>query len=109
MMLIAPAALLTWGLIASAARVEVCDERLRAGSATIPLSMLGDIEVLDAPKAHAVRGPDSDPAGYHLIRGWIPTGVRVEQADPADPTPYWFIASRHPQALADAIEKSRSS
>ena len=51
----------------------------------------------------------SDPAGYHLIRGWVPGGVRAEVRDPADPTPYWFVASRHPAALAAAVEAARVS
>ena len=55
-----------------------------------------------------VRGPDSDPAGYHLIRGWVPAGVRADVIDPDDPTPYWFVASRRPDELAAAIEAARA-
>lgn len=102
-------ALLTWGLTASAARVRVYDGQLMAGSATIPVSVLGEVEVLDAEAARAVRGPQSDPAGYHLIRGWVPAGIRVRVADPADSTPYWFVASRRPAELAAAIERERSA
>lgn len=101
-------AVLTWGLIAAAAPVGVQDGLLTAGSAVIPIALLGQVEVLDSDQARAVRGPDSDPTGYHLIRGWVAEGVRVPVEDPKDPTPYWFIASRHPAALAAAIEGSRT-
>ena len=58
--------------------------------------------------ARAVRGPESDPAGYHLIRGWVPAGVRAAVVDPDDPTPYWFVATRRPAELAAAIEAART-
>ncbi|WP_182047545.1 DUF3093 family protein, partial [Curtobacterium sp. ME26] len=29
--------------------------------------------------------------------------VRVEVADPADPTPYWLVSARNPQAVVDAL------
>lgn len=100
-------ALLSWGLVASAARVRVRDGQLVAGSATIPVSLLGEAEVLDAQRAKAVRGPESDPAAYHLIRGWVPEGIRTPIHDAHDATPYWFVASRHPAELAQAIDASR--
>jgi hypothetical protein len=106
--LLVPGALLTWGLISSAARVRVADGHLVAGPAHIPLEHLGPARPLDAVESRAVRGPESDPAGYHLIRGWVPAGVQMAVTDPGDPTPYWFVATRHPQALAAAIEAARA-
>lgn len=109
LVVVIPGALLSWGLIASAARVQVRDGALTAGPATIPVSLLGPVEVLDADRARAVRGPESDPTGYHLIRGWVPGGIRAPVEDPGDRTPYWFVASRHPEALARAIEAARTA
>lgn len=100
--------LLSWGLVTSAAPVRVYDGQLQAGVASIPISFLGDVQVLDEAGARAVRGPASDPAGYHLIRGWVPAGIRVDVTDHDDPAPYWFVATRHPRELAAAIEASRS-
>lgn len=94
-------------LARSAAQVQVADGVLRAGTAQIPVGMLGPVRALDAEQARQVRGPRSDPAAFHLIRGWIPAGVQAEVLDPADPTPYWFVASRDPDALATAIESQR--
>ena len=91
----------------SAAVVEVRDDELVAGAAHIPANLLGPVEVLDDVRARAVRGPESDPAAFHLIRGWISAGVRATVLDPGDPTPYWFVASRHPARLAAAIEAAR--
>jgi hypothetical protein len=99
---------LAWVLVTAAASVTVQGEILTAGPAHIPVSALGAIEVLDADRARALRGPESDPAGYHLIRGWVPAGVRAIVVDPLDPTPYWFVATRRPAALAAAIESART-
>jgi hypothetical protein len=100
---------LAWVLVTAAATVSVEGETLTAGPAHIPVSALGPVEVLDAERARALRGPESDPAGYHLIRGWVPAGVRAPVVDPFDPTPYWFVATRRPVALAAAIESARTA
>lgn len=98
---------LTVVLLRAAADVRVEAATLVAGRAHIPVRLLGQVRALDATEAREVRGPRSDPAGFHLIRGWVPAGVLAEVTDPADPTPYWFVASRHPAALAGAIEAAR--
>ena len=97
-----------WLLVTAGASVTVEGDTLTAGPARIPVSALGPVEILDADGARAVRGPESDPAGYHLIRGWVPAGVRANVVDPQDPTPYWFVATRRPTALAAAIEGART-
>lgn len=105
--LLVPGLLLSALLLRSAAVVRVEDGVLRAGRAGIPVALLGPVQVLDAEAARAVRGPQSDPAAYHLIRGWVATGVRAEVRDPQDPTPYWFVATRRPADLAEAVDRAR--
>ena len=68
---------MAWVLVTAAAPVTVEGEILTAGSARIPVSALGPVVILDADHARAVRGPESDPAAYHLIRGWVPAGVKA--------------------------------
>ena len=102
-----PGLLLSAVLDRSAAPVRVEDGDLVAGPARIPVSLLGPVEVLDPAGAREVRGPASDPAAFHLIRGWVPAGIRAAVRDPADPTPYWFVASRRPAELAAAVEAAR--
>jgi hypothetical protein len=107
--LLVPGLLLSTVLVRSAAPVQVEDGDLVAGPARIPVSLLGPVEVLDAARAREVRGPASDPAAFHLIRGWVPAGIRADVRDPDDPTPYWFVASRRPAELAAAVEAARIS
>ena len=103
-----PGLLLSFLLRSAAAPVQVVGGDLVAGTARIPIAMLGPVQVLDADAARLVRGPESDPAAFHLIRGWVPAGIKAAVRDAADPAPYWFVASRHPDRLAAAVEAART-
>lgn len=85
------------------ARVRVVAGALVAGDARIPLSALGDAEVLDAEEARAWRSYKADPRAFMLLRSYIPTAVRVKVTDPDDPTPYVYLSTREPQALVAAL------
>lgn len=76
---------------------------MEAGQARIPLSALGRAEPLDATQMRQALGPGLDARSHLCIRGWVPTGVRVEVSDPRDPVPYWVVSSRRPARLAAAL------
>jgi len=95
-------ALLEYGAV----RVSVGAHGLQAGKATLPPTAVGDVCTLTPEEAARLRGPDYDPRAYHLIRGYIRAAIRVEVDDPADPTPYWYVATRHPDQLAAELAKS---
>jgi hypothetical protein len=80
---------------------------LRAGRARVPLELTGDVHVLDAAAMRLAHGPGLDARAFLCLRGWITTGVRVDLTDPADPTPYWLISSRHPDRLSAAVIAAR--
>ncbi|GLV74094.1 hypothetical protein Shyhy02_20960 [Streptomyces hygroscopicus subsp. hygroscopicus] len=44
-----------------------------------------------------------------LLRSYIPTALRVEVTDPEDPTPYVYVSTRNPEALAAALTAVRSA
>lgn len=90
------------------ARVRVVAGSLVAGDARIPVSALGEPEVLDAEEARAWRTYKADTRAFMLMRGYIPAAVRVEVTDPADPTPYVYLSSRDPEALAAALTAVRA-
>lgn len=83
--------------------VTVSSSELRAGRARIPVSLLGEPEELDALATRAALGPDLDARAYVCLRAWARTAVRVSVVDPRDPTPYWFVSTRRPAALAEAL------
>jgi hypothetical protein len=95
-------------LVRSTVTIEVSQAVLRVDRATLPLEFAGAVTVLDAEAARRQRGPELDPACHLVLRGWIPTAVRIENIDPADPVPYWYLSTADPVGLSEAIERSRS-
>jgi hypothetical protein len=85
------------------ARIVVADGELRAARAHIGLEHLGEAEALDAEATRWALGPDADARAFLVVRPYLKRAVRVMVTDPADPTPYWLVGSRHPDALAAAI------
>ena len=86
-----------------AARIAIDDGFLEAGRARIPVHLLADPEALDGAAARRAAGVDADARAYLLIRPYAPEAVRVRVVDPADPTPYWLVSTRHPKVLAAAL------
>jgi hypothetical protein len=87
------------------ARITVADGTLRAGRAHIPVSLLGAVTSLDADGVRRTAGVEADARAYLLLRPYLSRGVRVEVADPADPTPYWLVSTRRPDELAAALDR----
>lgn len=86
-----------------AAEVSVDAEMLRAGRASIERRYLGDVAALEGDQARTASGRDADHRAYLLLRPYVRGAVRVDVNDPDDPTPYWLIATRHPDRLAAAL------
>ncbi|NWF29144.1 DUF3093 domain-containing protein [Streptomyces sp. PKU-EA00015] len=105
------AAALAGALVSSygSARIRVVAGSLVAGDARIPVSALGTPEVLDPQEARAWRSHKADPRAFMLLRSYVPTAVRIEVTDPADPTPYVYLSTRHPQELAAAVTAVRTA
>ena len=89
-------------------RVSVDGTTFRAGRAHIPLELVGRATALDADGVRRQAGVDADARAYLLLRPYLKRGVRVDIADPADPTPYWLVSSRRPDALVSALEAGRT-
>lgn len=102
------AALVGGGLLAAGhVRVGVCGCELVAGRAHVPLELCGAVEALDAEQATLTRGVQADARAFLLVRPYLPLAVRVELADPADPTPYWLVSARRPDRVAQAAREVR--
>lgn len=105
---LASAALPCLLLLRSTVTIEVDHHQLRVDRAILPLEFVGPVTVLDAEAARRQRGPELDPTCHLVLRGWVPTAVRIENTDVEDPVPYWYISTRNPEKLKAAIEQSRS-
>jgi len=89
-------------------RVSVDRATLRAGRAHIRLEHVGEVTALDAEGVRRQAGVDADARAYLLLRPYLKHGVRIDIVDPADPTPYWLVSTRRPDALVSALEASRT-
>jgi hypothetical protein len=86
-----------------AAEVSVQEGRFRAGRAEIPVHFLASPEALDTDQARRAAGVEADARAYLLLRPYVRRAVRVRVTDPADPTPYWLVSTRHPRTLAASL------
>ncbi|WP_082606286.1 DUF3093 domain-containing protein [Nocardioides sp. Root190] len=84
-------------------KITVTDGWLHAGRARIERHHVGDVDILGAQLMRDVSGRDADARAFLVLRPYVATGVRICIADPGDPTPYWLVCSRRPEALAAAL------
>jgi len=94
-------------LVVTTPTISVADGELRAGRARLPLALIANAREARGPDAVHERGVGLHADAWLLIRGWVPDVVRVDLADPDDPTPYWILSSRRPDELANAILAAR--
>ncbi|GAQ52900.1 DUF3093 domain-containing protein [Streptomyces acidiscabies] len=90
-------------------RIRVVGGLLIAGDAKIPVTALGEAEVLDQEEARAWRTYKADTRAYLLLRAYIPGALRVLVTDPEDPTPYLYLSTREPERLAQALKEAREA
>jgi len=89
--------------------IEVTTQALHAGRATLPIDAVGDATAFRGDAATLKRGRELDARAWLMIRGWISAVVTVDVKDPSDPTPYWLLSTRNPEALVRAIDEARAS
>ncbi|MCX5275316.1 DUF3093 domain-containing protein [Streptomyces virginiae] len=98
-----------WVSAQGSSRIRVTHDQLIADQARIPLTALGDVLVLEGEEARAWRTYKADLRAHTLMRSYVTGAVRIENTDPDDPTPYIFLSTRTPQALADALGHARTA
>ncbi|WP_344338566.1 DUF3093 domain-containing protein [Brevibacterium salitolerans] len=91
------------GFARASARVLVTQDTFAAGGAAIARRFIAGAEGFDAQESFRQRGQKLDVRAFLVLRPWVKTVVKVELNDPADPTPYWLVSTRHPQELAAAL------
>ena len=94
------AALVSYG----SARLRVEDGVLHAGRAHIEVGLVGEVQALDADQTRRAAGVEADARAYLLLRPYLKRAVKVQLDDPADPTPYWLLSTRHPDRLAATLQ-----
>ncbi|MCB2177015.1 MAG: DUF3093 domain-containing protein [Actinomycetales bacterium] len=100
---------LVGGVLLTSSVVAVREGELVAGSAHIPVHLLGEPRVIDRAGVHAALGPGSDARDFALVRSWLSGAVVVAVLDPDDPTPQWLVSSRRAAQLAAAIRQAQAA
>ncbi|HEY8719268.1 DUF3093 domain-containing protein [Pengzhenrongella sp.] len=95
--------------VLAAPRVAVLGGELHAGHAHIPLGLLGKVTELTAVETRVELGTGLDARAFVCLRAGARTAIRVDVIDPADPTPYWLVSTRHPRELASALVQARKT
>ena len=84
-------------------RLAVTETEFLVDDARLPLAVVADVVALDADGKREVLGVGSHPLAFVVQRPWIKGAVQVVLDDPADPTPFWVVSTRHPVELATAL------
>lgn len=83
--------------------ITVDAERLQVGRASIARAHIGAVQPLHRADYRLRLGTGADARGYLVTRPYLDRGVLVPIEDDSDPTPYWLVSSRRPDALAAAL------
>jgi hypothetical protein len=83
--------------------LRVGTDGIRVGNAFLPTSAIGPASVLDRVAMRTNLGPEADARAWLRTRPYIDGGVRVAVNDQGDPTPYWLVSSRRPDAVVAAL------
>jgi DUF3093 family protein len=87
--------------------VAVTATEFEVDDARLPLPVIADVVALDADGKREVLGVGSHPLAFVVQRPWVKGAVQVVLDDPADPTPFWVVSTRHPVELATALLAAR--
>ncbi|MHC5796105.1 DUF3093 domain-containing protein [Lacisediminihabitans sp. FW035] len=95
-------------LVATSPVIVVSPGELVAGRARVPVGLIGTVTPYRGEEATLQRGRLLDSRAWLLIRGWVSPVVKIEIADETDPTPYWIVSTRTPDALVAALATART-
>ncbi|WJY65707.1 hypothetical protein CAQUA_04970 [Corynebacterium aquatimens] len=103
------AALLGWFLY-SLSSTEIAVERdadgtrwLVIGESNLPNTVVSRSMAVPYSAKQSALGPQLDPAAYLVHHSWVAEMVLLVLDDPEDPTPYWLVSSKNPEALLKAF------
>jgi hypothetical protein len=96
---IAATVLVVFAMVAKSARIVVTESQLKVSNASIGREHISAVAVISKGEGFAARGRELDPRAWIHFQGSVPTLVRVELNDPADPTPYWLFSTRKPDEI----------
>ena len=96
--------LAVWGLMFwGSPFTSVIGGELWVGKAHIPTNFLKSAREIPPEFRFAERGPALDARAFVRFQVGVKSLVRFDLNDSNDPTPYWLVATRKPEALISAV------
>lgn len=103
------AALLGWflySLSSTVVRVEKDSDGTRwlvIGESNLPHTVVSRSMAVPYSAKQSALGPQLDPAAYLVHHSWVAEMALMVLDDPEDPTPYWLVSTKDPEALLTAF------
>lgn len=97
------------GFWAAATRLLVTADEVRVGRAVLGAAYIAGCQPLDPVQTKARCGVDADARAHLMIRPYIKSSVEITLDDADDPVPYWLLSTRHPAALAAAVQQAAAT
>ena len=88
-------------------RITVTKDSFVYGNAMVESEFIGSVSAFSGEAARNQRGLELDARAWTKFRAFMDGVVKVEITDPSDPTPYWLVATRNPNKLAQALRDVR--
>lgn len=93
-----------WALWASRFQVRADRAGISVGRAFLPGEFIGRVYSASGIEARQLRTTKADARAFTAARSWLKGCVIVEVTDEADPHPYWYVSTKRPDSLANALK-----
>jgi len=90
-----------------APKISIGHARLKVGTAAIALSALGTASSIEREDQFSEKSHKLSPFAFTKFQIGIKGLVKIEVNDPADPTPYWLVSTRHPEVVVAYLNAKR--
>lgn len=90
-----------------APKISVANHVLQVNNALITKDLLGQTIIVEGKDQFLERGQRLNTLAYTKFQIGVKGLVKIELKDEKDPTPYWLIATRHPEVLASHLNAKR--
>ncbi|APT94893.1 membrane protein [Corynebacterium stationis] len=101
--------LLAWALVSMSKTVITVEKDpdntrwILVKGAQLPSDVVARSLAVPKSARRSALGPQLDPAAFLVSHQWVDELVMLVLDDPEDPTPYWLVSSKDPEALLRAF------
>ncbi len=81
-------------MITKAPTIRIANGYLETAKARLPISVIKSVELIPKESSFSERGPKLNSRAFFVFQASVPELVKIELADPQDPTPYWLLSTR---------------